>query len=158
MDVMAMRRAMLMTIMGGGGEVLPDKEFVATTTSEMTLKDFLTAHPIPLKYEDEICWLRYYNDSAPSSGGVSNWQMYFVSGLVRQGMLTSYSNSTVAPSAMVYIGVVSANNAGYFDIVGNSITASSSTNTTRRIPTGTDVYVLHIPMNWTNFNMVSEKL
>lgn len=158
MDVMAMRRAMLMTIMGGGGEVLPDKEFVVTTTSEMTLKDFLTAHPIPLKYKDEICWLRYYNDSAPSSGGVSNWQMYFVSGLVKQGMLTNYTNSTVAPSTMSYIGSMTANNANYFSIEDNSITASSSTNTTRKIPAGTDVYVLHVPMNWTNFNMVSEKL
>ena len=158
MDVMELRRGLLMAILAGGEDVLPDKEFIIKTTSETTLKAFLADNPIPLKYRDEICWLRFYNDNAPSSGGCSNWYAFFIQNLEKQGMLTCYSNTNKSPNSMALLETVSAQNSNYYDLTNNKITSTNSTNTSRYIPTGTEAYVLHIPFNWANFNMVSTEI
>lgn len=156
MDVMDMRRGLMMAMASGKG--FPDKEFFVRTESEMTLKDFLTAHPIPLRYNDEMCFVRYYNDNAASTGGTFNWTLFFVEGQRKNGFLMNWTNSTVAPNSMININTVSSYNGSYFAIISGSIAASTSTNTTRRVAAGTDVYVIHIPFNWTNFSTQSTEL
>ena len=135
---------------GGGGSGLV-KTLVATTAEEMTLKDFLTANPVPLKYRSGIVLLIAEASTAPTQGsGTVNFCMFFYSygnsEYTKHGMLTNYKTSLDAPNNL-RINSIMANNSGYFTISSDSITASNSTNSARYFPIGTVFSKIDIPYN-----------
>lgn len=146
-----------------GGKTFPNKEFVVTTTQEMTLKEFLAAYPISLKYRSEMCWVRFYNSNAPvASGGTYGWAIFHIDNLQRLGMSSANTNANnVSPNDLGTsgIGSGSGSNYTYFNIdEQNRITNSTGTNNVRHIPTGTEVYVLHIPFSYSDFSMTTTEL
>lgn len=132
--------------------------FFLRTEEEMTLKELLNAHPIPLKYRDEILWVRFYNDEPPSAGATSNWHFFAVQNLLPVWMLINYTNSTTAASSLPFFSTTSGSHNSYFAVSNYAVTASNLTNATRKIAAGTDVYILHIPFNWATFSMDTETI
>lgn len=159
---MDMRRRLLMMLYAGGDDMLPEKEYFTTLTEEMTLKDFLTANPVPLKYESEICWLRFFGQHpiTAQTGTIRSmsWAAFFVTAGQKEGFLLNYANGARAPDDFVLINSVSAYNGSYFVLTDNRVTSSSSTNALCRIAAGNDAYVLHIPFDWDEFSMHTDPL
>lgn len=134
----------------GGGSGLK-KTLVATTAEEMTLKDFLTANPVPLKYRSGVVLLIAEASTAPTQGsGTINFCMFFYSynnsEYTKYGMAINYKASLDVPNDM-RINTMTANNAGYFTISNDSITSSNSTNSTRYFPVGTVFSKIDIPFD-----------
>ena len=135
---------------GGGGSGLV-KTLVATTAEEMTLKDFLTANPVPLKYRSGVVLLIAEASTAPTQGsGTINFCMFFYSynnsEYTKYGMAMNYKASLDVPNDM-RINTMTANNAGYFTISNDSITSSNSTNSTRYFPAGAVFSKIDIPFD-----------
>jgi len=139
----------------GGGQTEEPVDLPAIA-EETTLKDYLAAHPIPLKYVNEILWVWFYSDDAPSSGGVTKWNQFWIEGSTKITMLSAYSNNNVSANSLGIGGdAISASSGSYFNIANGAITNSGSTNTSRKIAAGTTVKALHIPINYNTFSLES---
>lgn len=135
---------------GGGGSGLV-KTYIATTAEEMTLKDFLTANPVPLKYRSGVVLLIAEASTAPTQGsGTINFCMFFYSynnsEYTKYGMAINYRTSLDAPNDLK-INTMIAKNGGYFTISNDSITSSHSTESTRYFPAGAVFSKIDIPFD-----------
>lgn len=120
----------------------------ATVAQEMTLKDFLTANPIPLKYKSGIIFLFNNSDNAPTQGaGTTGWNAFaYYNGSQKFGMFAAYVTQLTAPNSIKWASVTGSNQT-YFDISNGAITASGSTNATRYIPAGTVMVRADVPLS-----------
>ena len=145
----------------GGGGIDTDPIKIVTLSAEKSLSDILTDTPIPLKYTDEICVVRFYSGSAPTSGDnqTSNCTMFVVRNLEPQCMMSWYTGAKVSLNGLnMKNGAMDFKDYRYFSVSNHTIVSNTSTNTGRHYPSGTDIYALHIPYDFADNQLESTEL
>lgn len=119
---------------------------VATVASEITMRDYFSTNPLPLKYASGMVFIFFNGDTAPTQGTRTYAYVAFAyhNSTERDFMITSYTNSLSAPGSGNW--VPGASNGSYYSISNGAITSNSSTPDTFYLPVGTVVRRADVPL------------
>ena len=119
---------------------------VATVASEITMRDYFAANPLPLKYASGIVFVFFNGDTVPTQGSRTYAYVAFAyhDSTERDFMITSYTNSLSVPGSGNW--VPGGSNGSYYSISNGAITSNSSTPDTFYLPVGTVVRRADVPL------------
>ena len=126
-----------------------------TPESDMTVKDIISAHPIPRKYEKSLVWIKITGGNVSTHGSTTiNWLMLYCNNTgiplkERRFMAYMYSNKLENPDNIGLNGTVYSRNE-------NSITLASDgsitgLNVDTYVAAGNSISYLEIPFDYDNF-------